>query len=84
MRPGEAELVWELIDLSGRATHVKRFEPSNGPEIALCKIYLLCYPGNPPPSLIIGVIALEFAKRRLRVTVSNGFQFVYTMQASFR
>ena len=38
--PGEAELVSEWTGLSGRAYSVKRFERSNGPDIALYKNYL--------------------------------------------
>ena len=37
MLPGEAELVSKLTGLPGRAKSVKRFERSNGPDIALYK-----------------------------------------------
>ena len=40
MLPGEAELVSERTGLPGRAKSVKRFERSNGPDIALYKNYL--------------------------------------------
>ena len=43
MLPGEAEFVSELTGLSGRAKSVKRFERSNGPDIALYKNYLYLY-----------------------------------------
>ena len=43
MLPGEAELVSEWTGLSGRAKRVKRFERSNGPDIALYKNYLYLY-----------------------------------------
>ena len=43
MLPGEAELVSERTGLPGRAKSVKRFERSNGPDIALYKNYLYLY-----------------------------------------
>ena len=42
MLPGEAELVSEWTGLPGSANIVKRFERSNGPDIALYKNYLFC------------------------------------------
>ena len=43
MLPGEAELVSELTGLPGRAKSLKRFERSNGPDIALYKNYLYLF-----------------------------------------
>ena len=43
MLPGEAELVSEWTGLPGRAKSVKRFERSNGPDIALYKNYLYLF-----------------------------------------
>ena len=40
MLPGEAELVSEWTGLPGEANSVKRFERSNGLDIALYKNYL--------------------------------------------
>ena len=40
MLPGEAELVSERTGLSGRAKSVKRFERSDGLDIALYKNYI--------------------------------------------
>ena len=39
---------------------LKRFERSDGPDIALYRNYILCYPGR----LIVRVVALEFAKKK--------------------
>ena len=56
MLPGEAELVSERTCLSGRAQIVKRFERTNGPDIALYKNYLYTVtshsslPSTLPPS----------------------------------
>ena len=44
MLPGEVESVSECTGLSGRAKSVKRFERSNGLDIAIYKNYLyLCF-----------------------------------------
>ena len=43
MVPGEAELVSERTGLPGEAKSVKRFERSNGLDIALYKNYLFTY-----------------------------------------
>ena len=43
MLPGEVELVSEWTGLPGRTKSVKRFDRSNGPDIALYKNYLYLY-----------------------------------------
>ena len=70
MLNGEVELMSERTGLPGRENSIKRFERSNGPDIALYKNDILCYTGNHPPSLgsLLTISLLG--------TVTNDFQFI--------